>query len=209
MSIFSVIGLGANKMLRTIIDTYEMTQSSNHAINSMVRVFSMMDRDFSQIVPRQVRDEYGEPLQPLVVGTGEFTIEFSRTGWNNPAHRQRSMLQRVAYQVVDGRLTRHFWLVLDRAEDSEDITQNLLEGVENFHISLLNEVGEATDVWPDFTSELVMPVAVEVILETKMLGEIRRVFILPSLARSARTVDGDESGPLENAGEVSSNAKAS
>ena len=56
MSIFAVIGLGANKMLRIIIDTYEITQASNQSLNSMVRVFSMMDRDFSQIVPRQVRD---------------------------------------------------------------------------------------------------------------------------------------------------------
>lgn len=200
MSIFAVIGLGANKMLRIIIDTYEITQASNQSLNSMVRVFSMMDRDFSQIVPRQVRDGYGEPLQPLVVGTGEFTIEFSRTGWNNPANRQRSILQRVAYQVVEGKLSRHFWLVLDRAEDSEAITQDLLDGVENFHISLLKVEGEATDVWPEFTSELLLPVAIEVILETKALGEIRRVFVLPSLARSIRIAGDEERGVLESAG---------
>ena len=200
MSIFAVIGLGANKMLRTIIDTREITQASNQAINSLVRVFSMMDRDFSQIVPRQVRDEYGEPLQPLVVGTGRYYVEFSRTGWSNPAGRQRSILQRVAYQLDDGQLSRYFWLVLDRAEDSEVITQKLLKGVESFLINLLNEEGEGTDVWPDFGTELAMPVAVEVILETKMLGEVRRVFVLPLQARSSRTAGSEENSALENSG---------
>jgi len=200
MSIFAVIGLGANQMLRTIIDTHEVTQSNNQAINSLVRVFSMMDRDFSQIVPRQVRDEYGEPLPPLVVGTGKFYIEFSRTGWNNPARRRRSILQRVAYEVDDGKLSRHFWLVLDRAEDSEAVTQILLDDVESFRINLLNEEGEGTDVWPGFGSEMVMPLAIEVILETKMLGEIRRVFALSSLAKSIPRAASDESDSIEIGG---------
>ena len=121
MSVFAVIGLGANQMLRTIIDTHEITKANNQTIISMVSVITMMDRDFSQIVPRQVRDEYGEPLQPLIVGSGKYDIEFSRTGWNNPTQRQRSILQRVAYQLEDGKLSRHFWLVLDRAEDSETV----------------------------------------------------------------------------------------
>lgn len=206
MSIFSVIGLGANQMLRTIIDTHEVIQSNNQVISSLVRVFSMMDRDFSQIVPRQVRDEYGEPLQPLVVGTGKFYIEFTRTGWNNPAQRQRSILQRVAYQVDDGKLSRHFWLVLDRAEDSEAVTQDLLEDVESFRINLLDEEGEGTDVWPDFGSVMVMPVAIEVILETKMLGEIRRVFVLSALAKSISRAGSEEGGALENRVEVRSDA---
>ena len=206
MSIFAVIGLGANQMLRTIIDTHEVIQSNNQAINSMVRVFSMMDRDFSQIVPRQVRDEYGEPLQPLIVGTGKFYIEFSRTGWNNPAQRQRSILQRVAYQLDDGKLSRHFWLVLDRAEDSEAIAQDLLQDVESFRINLLDEEGEGTDVWPDFGSEMVMPLAIEVILETKMLGEIRRVFVLSSLARKIPRTASEQGNAPENGVEVRSDA---
>ena len=206
MSIFSVIGLGANQMLRTIIDTHEVIQSNNQAINSLARVFSMMDRDFSQIVPRQVRDEYGEPLQPLVVGSGKFYVEFTRTGWNNPAQRQRSILQRVAYQVDDGNLSRHFWLVLDRAEDSEAVAQDLLEDVESFRINLLNEEGEGTDVWPDFGSEMVMPLAIEVILDTKMLGEIRRVFVLSSMARSISRAVREEGDAVENGVEVRSDA---
>jgi general secretion pathway protein J len=101
-------------------------------------------------------------------------------------------LQRVAYQLSDGKLSRHFWLVLDRAEDSEAVVQDLIDGVESFQISLLNEDGEGTDVWPDFNSEAVMPLAMEIIIATKTHGDVRRVFVLPSAALSFQTVKGNE-----------------
>jgi general secretion pathway protein J len=200
MSIFAVIGLGANQMLRTIIDTHEVIQTNTRGLNDMVRAFAMMDRDFSQIVPRPVRDEYGETLQPLLAGTGRFQIEFSRTGWNNPAKRQRSNLQRVAYQVEDGKLSRYFWLVLDRAQDSKAVSQELLDGVENFQINLLNKEGKGTDIWPEFGAERVMPVAIEVILETEMQGEIRRVFSLSSTAKTIQKSGPGQPGQSDPAG---------
>jgi general secretion pathway protein J len=182
MSIFAFIGLGANQMLRTMIDTREITSASNKLMNSMVRAFSIMERDFSQIVPRGVRDEYGEPLESMQVGTGDYLVELTRTGWNNPAKRTRSNLQRVAYEIEEGVLVRHFWLVLDRAEDSEPITQELLEGVEDLRINLLDEEGEGTDAWPETEGQQSLPTAVEVILQSKGFGEVRRVFILASMA---------------------------
>ncbi len=195
MSIFSVIGLGAYQMLRTIIETHEATQNSNKETSSLIRAVTVMDRDFSQIVARQVRDEYGEPLEPLMVGRGEYYIEITRTGWNNPAKRQRSILQRVAYQLSDGTLSRHFWLVLDRAEDSDPVEQDLIDGVESFQVSLLNEDGDGTDVWPDSRSDTTMSLAIEIVLKTKTHGDIRRVFVLPSGALSFKAgVAGENPG---------------
>lgn len=191
MSIFAVIGLGANKMLRTMIDTHEITRSNNQSITSMVRVFNLMERDFSQIVARRVRDEYGEPLEPLMVATGQYYVEMTRTGWNNPAQLKRSVLQRVAYEVEEKKLVRHFWLVLDRAEDSEPISQELLDEVEDFRVNLLDKEGEGTDSWPDFDADTALPLAVEIFLETKKLGEIRRVF---SLASQAQAIRRDQNG---------------
>lgn len=201
MSIFAVIGLGANKMLRTMIDTHKITSSSNQSLTSMIRVFNLMERDFSQLVTRRVRDEYGDPLEPLMVGSGIYDVEFTRTGWNNPAQRSRSVLQRVAYvyDVEEKKLNRLFWLVLDRAQDSEPITQEILDEVENFSVNLLNEEGEGSDTWPDFDTDTALPLAVEIILETKKMGEIRRVFSLVSSAQAIarnqnRDANGDERG---------------
>jgi general secretion pathway protein J len=191
MSIFAVIGLGANKMLRTIIDTHEITTTKNRDLTSIVRAFNMMERDFSQIVARRVRDEYGEPMEPLMVGTGQYLVELTRTGWNNPAQVKRSVLQRVAYEIEDEKLIRHFWLVLDRAQDSEPISQELLVEVEGLRVNLLNEEGKGADSWPDYDAETALPLAVEILLETKSMGEIRRVF---SLTKTAKVIERNQGG---------------
>ena len=191
MSIFAVIGLSANKMLRTMIDTHEITTAKTRDMASMVRVFNMMERYFSQIVARRVRDEYGESMEPLMVGTGQYFVELTRTGWNNPAQVQRSVLQRVAYEIEDEKLIRHFWLVLDRAQDSEPISQELLDEVEGLRVNLLNEEGKGTDSWPDLDAETALPLAVEILLETKSMGEIRRVF---SLAGTAKVIERNQGG---------------
>ncbi|MFP6808510.1 MAG: type II secretion system minor pseudopilin GspJ [Pseudomonadales bacterium] len=196
MSIFAVIGLAANKMLRTMIQTHEITSASNQSISSLTRVFSIIERDLSQIVPRRIRDEYGDPLEALVVGYGEYQIEFTRTGWNNPTHRKRSELQRVAYSVEDEKLIRHFWLVLDRAEDSEPITQELMDGVEDFSINLLDQDGQRSDAWPDFDAQSALPVAIEIILNTSQLGKIRRVFSIASTAQAIQ-----HANPGQNSGQ--------
>lgn len=200
MSIFAVIGLGANKMLRTIIDTHEITTAKNRDMISIVRVFNMMERDFSQIVARRVRDEYGESMEPLMVGTGQYLVELTRTGWNNPAQVKRSVLQRVAYEIEDKKLIRHFWLVLDRAQDSEPISQELLDEVEGLRVNLLNEEGKGTDSWPDFDAETALPRAVEILLETKSMGEIRRVF---SLTSTAKVIERNQGGSGNGADGVS------
>jgi general secretion pathway protein J len=177
MAIFSVVGLGANQMLRTVIDTHQKTKVQIKDFSDLSRAFTILERDMSQTVPRSIRDEYGDPLPPLMLSTGPYFIEFTRTGWSNPIGLARSNLQRVAYDLnEEGQLERNFWLVLDRAEDSEAITQIILSGVEDFRINLISEDGESTDVWPDSDTARLIPVAAEVILQTKAYGELRKVF---------------------------------
>jgi len=175
--IFAVIGLSAHQFLRTIINTREVTQQSNSVISSASRAFTLMQRDFSHLADRQIRDAYGEPLPPLIVGGGEYQVEFSRSGWNNPARLPRSNMQRVAYGLnEDSELERHFWLVMDRAEDSEPITQRLLGDVEDFRINLMNREGNFVDAWPDFENNDRLPRAVEILVTHKKLGELRKIY---------------------------------
>lgn len=198
MAIFSVIGLGAQKMLRTIIDTHEKTRDQIQGFSELSRAFVILGRDISQTVPRGIRDEYGEPLPPLMLASGPYLIELTRTGWSNPIGLARSNLQRVAYELNDkGELERHFWLVLDRAEDSEPISQIVLTGVDDFRILMLTEDGESRDVWPDGETDLLIPAAAEIILETKAFGELRKVFNFVEPIRGGRPTD-DEGDDNDN-----------
>lgn len=211
ISIFAVVGIGANQMLRTIIDSHQRTLEATDAIRDVTRALMMLDRDLSQIVPRAIRDEYGEPLSPLMLQTGTYFIEFTRTGRNNPASLPRSSLQRVAYQLnADGVLERYTWLVLDRAEDSTPRRQELLSGVTGFRVNALDADGETTDGWPSIDQAAAMPLALEVFVETESLGEIRKVVALVESAREIRRGNqapggnGDGDGPAtdDNAGEL-------
>jgi general secretion pathway protein J len=191
MSIFAVIGLGANQMLRTMIDTHERTEAVARSSGQMNRALLMIERDVSQLVLRPVRDEYGEVMPALMANTGVYPLEFTRSGWNNPALLPRSSMQRVAYELtVDGKLTRHTWLVLDRAEDSEPVSQTLLTDVEDFRVNLQHESG-VTDTWPsvDATSEL--PLSVEVVIAIEERGEISRLFALVSEPKPVRESERD------------------
>ncbi|MEJ6684004.1 MAG: type II secretion system minor pseudopilin GspJ [SAR86 cluster bacterium] len=183
MSIFSVIGLGASQMLRSMIQTHDRTQARIESFSGVTQALLLMERDLTQIVDRPIRDEYGEPLPSLMVASGRYPLEFTRTGWNNPLNLPRSSLQRVAYDLLeDGQLVRHFWLVLDRAEDSSVKSQFLLVGVRGLRINLLDEDGNQTDVWPGAAEPGMLPAGIEVILETEQLGEVRRLFPLVKTA---------------------------
>lgn len=183
MSIFALIGLGANEMLRTIIRTHDRTQQITDTLSQLSMAFVIMQRDITEIVPREIRDENGDPRPPLIANTDQTLLEFTRTGWNNPTGLARSDLQRVAYQLTDGGvLQRKIWLVLDRAQDSKPVTQTLLTGVKDVRINLLEQDGTTVNSWPgtDSASVTALPVALEVFVDTRSMGELRRVFALVS-----------------------------
>ena len=189
MSIFATLGLGAYQMLQTVADSHERVRSSAEAFTGLNLAYSIIRRDFNQFAPRAVRDEYGEVLPTIDFENEDYIIEFTRRGWRNPAGRQRSRLQRVAYSLdfEEETLTRHYWKVLDRAEDSEPISQLLLEGVTDFRVTGFS--GDESAIDREFIledEEAAAPLAVEVVISTNALGESYRLFqmVEPYLAES-------------------------
>lgn len=179
MSIFATLGLGAYQMLQTVADSHARVRSSADSFSGLNLAYSIIQRDFNQFAPRAVRDEYGEVLPPIVFENEDYIIEFTRRGWRNPAGRQRSRLQRVAYSLdfEEETLTRHFWEVLDRAEDSEPISQLLLEGVADFRVTGFS--GGEPEIERQFTLKDkggVAPLGMEVVITTNALGETYRLF---------------------------------
>jgi len=178
MSIFATLGLGAYQMLRTVADSHERVRSSADAFTGLNLAYSIIQRDFNQFAPRGIRDEYGEVQPAIVFDDEDYIIQLTRRGWSNPAGRQRSRLQRVAYSLdfEEETLTRHFWEVLDRAEDSEPISQVLLEGVTDFRVTGFS--GDESPIDEQFSldeTEEAGPLGVEVVISTNELGESYRL----------------------------------
>jgi len=197
--------MGTNQLLRTVIDTRDATESRTSQLKDVQRAMGLLERDLSQITNRPIRNEYGDQIPALHLGFGEYAVEFTRLGWRNPTALPRSNVQRVAYRLNEGELERHYWLVLDRAEDSEPRVQKILADVEDFRVQAMNENGDATDTWAGDSgmgSELsgdldlgespgesgkALPVALEVFVQIEQLGEIRKVINLVSEADLSRT----------------------
>ena len=179
LALFSIIGVASFRLLTTVTDSFDQVSSLLDEHQALTLALSRLNRDLIQLYPRVVRDEYGEPLPPLMVQPGSASLEFTRLGWRNPAGYRRGQVQRLAYQVRGGELIRTFWQVTDRADTSEPGSQRLLQGVRSIRVEMLDGTGRQVSSWPSQDTEITsLPSELEVILDMERLGEIRRRILL-------------------------------
>jgi len=183
LSIFSVVSMLAFGGLLTIQDSREHISRASTELAKLQMAFTILERDITQIVPRGIRGEFGDPQSALIGGGLGVSqgVEFTRTGLRNPAGRPRSHLQRVGYTVKENNLVRLSWLVLDRAQDTEAAEMMLLENVESLSFRYLDTANRWTTEWPPNLTELSevslqIPQAIEVTLEVEGWGTLLRLF---------------------------------
>lgn len=187
--IFIVMSAMAYEGLRTVLANQDGFERNNDRLAELQILFLMLGRDIEQMVARPIRDNYGEEMAALVAD--DRSLEFSRTGWRNPAGFVRSHLQRVGYVVEENQLQRRSWAVLDRAPNSEPLQTVLLTGVEALELRFLDNNGQWTQSWPPFSvnddkaQRPPLPLAVEVNIELDDWGKLTRLFRTPGLVQVA------------------------
>jgi len=107
-------------------------------------------------------------------------VDLTRGGWSNTAGMQRSTLQRVSYTLLNDVLKRSYVTVLDPSQNNVPVVQDLFTGVKAIQFRYLDNNQTWQTVWPPVNLPLVeaswtRPVAVEIIVEFKDWGQIRRV----------------------------------
>ncbi len=162
VSITAMIGVGAVHVITQITLARDGISKRSQQLSSLQRFNAVVSRDISQFLNRPIRDQYGEPLDGLLLESGDYLFEFTRAGWKNrpAAEDPRSELQRIAYRLEslndeacdsarkrlltpenpdpDGDcLVRYLWNVLDRGYESEPQAMVVLDQVEYLEISLL------------------------------------------------------------------------
>lgn len=203
MSIFAVMSTAMYTVFSSYQQTKEITDRDARRLAELQRFFAQFGREINQAAPRPVRDEFGSDERlPALKGSMD-TLEFTRTGWNQPpfATVLRSEFQRVAYALEEGRLVRTQWLVLDRAEDTQPIRTPVLEGVSEVKFKYFHLNGESGEVeesdawprpldsgsngnqddagyWPPPQQEIALPVLVQISLTLPDLGTLTRNFSL-------------------------------
>ena len=110
-------------------------------------------------------------------------VDLTRAGWSNTAGQQRSTLQRVSYALVGDVLKRSYQANLDTVQGNKPVVQDLLTGVKGVQLRYLdgnqawqNQWPEGTTIQNGSTADLQSrPVAVEIIIQFKDWGAIRRL----------------------------------
>jgi general secretion pathway protein J len=107
-------------------------------------------------------------------------IDLTRVGWSNTAGQQRSTLQRVSYTLVNDVLKRSYTTSLDTVMGTTPVVQDLFTGVKAIQFRYLDSNQTWQSVWPPAALPVpdrlwTRPVAVEVIIEFKDWGRIRRL----------------------------------
>ena len=107
-------------------------------------------------------------------------VDMTRAGWSNTAGQQRSTLQRVSYGLVDDVLKRSYQINLDTVQGNKPVIQDLFTGVKAIQLRYLDSNQTWQSQWPPPTlspteSLWTRPVAVELIIEFKDWGRIRRL----------------------------------
>jgi general secretion pathway protein J len=110
-------------------------------------------------------------------------VDLTRAGWSNTAGQQRSTLQRVSYALVGDVLKRSYQINLDTVQGNKPVVQDLLTGVKGVQLRYLDSNQAWQNQWPEATTiqngssaDLQSrPVAVEIIIQFKDWGAIRRL----------------------------------
>ena len=161
-----------------------------HRLESEQRALAFLTMDFEQVLARPARDSFGEP-QAAVGSLQQGGVALTRLGWANPFDlRHRSQLQRVFYQLDEGRLMRRHFPTVDINSGSEVQELVLIEDVQEFQVRFLErtEGGEWQwhEEWPTVAMNQIsnsllipLPASVEVQITLEDGRELHRFFRLP------------------------------
>ena len=224
LGIMSALGYGTYRTARITAERTEEALKRSREIEFGMRI---MVQDFSETVPRPVRDLLGQDRVPAMHGTGgigtlsplptsssgsssgmsfasqsfssqsfnsssstslngsssltvAFLADFTRAGWSNTAGQQRSTLQRVSYGLANDVLKRSYQVNLDTVQGNTPVVQDLLTGVKAIQLRYLDSNQQWQTQWPapNLSQDQGLsqrPVAIELIIEFKDWGRIRRL----------------------------------
>jgi len=179
--VLAILSVAAYGGLHSLMKARETTRDSQQHFHKLQLAMVTLTRDLEQAVSRPIRHASGD-LNPAMLGGDKDVPElaFTHAGLPNPLQKPRSSLQRVAYTIDDDKLVRLYYVVLDRTVEETPKRQVLLPGVKSLHLRFLDQFGKWNSHWPPINSEPHQfdrrdPVAVEVTLDTKRWGTIRRL----------------------------------
>ena len=204
IAIFAMISAMAYSGLANVLRANEHIEKERAAWRELALLYLRMEEDIGQMRSRTIRNAYGVPpslsaLQAQATDSralGAPEIEFTRGGIFLPAldvtqtqqpppqvkRPVRSDLQRVAYRLNEGILSRLTWPNLDRSPESRPQETVVLKDVMEFQLRYYVPKAGWVNSWPMIgnppPSLTDLPSGVEVRLVLKGRGEFKRLFLI-------------------------------
>ena len=188
--LLAVVAALCYETLNYVSRSRDTTKVAFERMRAIELAVHMLVTDLEQIEPRPVRDLLGQSSVPAFLADPRTTnlLTLTRGGWPNPAALPRGTLQRVTYRLDNGTLVREYLTVLDATLANVPVRRDLLKDVTGVTLRFLDSSRVWQDQWPPLASgpqgptlPLAMrPVAIEVVIELKDVGRIRRLVEVPT-----------------------------
>ena len=195
VAIFALLGVGSYRLLATTIATRDAAQKHDAALMQLQKAMTTLNRDISQAIGRPVRNEYGDAVAAVILKNN--MLDLTRAGWPNPLQQARSQLQRVHYELNSkGELVRLSWSQLDRERGAKPQQSILLKNIDTIQIKVYSINEGLVQEWPAFQGQAAnntaslseLPRAIEIVINVKPWGEIRRYFRLSQVLEAPKNV---------------------
>ena len=138
LSLFAVLSAMAFGGLNQLLSQHKQLQKKQQRFVALQSAIQVLERDFTQIQARSVRDAFGDAQAALHASSAaEFTYELTTKTWFNPHHAQGVLLQRIGYQLQGQTLWRSYQPQLDAGIGNSPVRYALLEKVTGFKVRFL------------------------------------------------------------------------
>ena len=174
--IFAMLSAAGVALLSFSVRAQESSGARLDSVGALRRTGALMAGDLAQAAPRLQRDQAGRMHPAFFGSTGETApaLAFVRRGWENVDEAPRASLQKIEYGLVDGRLLRRAYPMVDGAAPFPPVA--LLDHVESVRFRYRDQKGEWRDRW-DPTNPSLLPRAVEMVIAVSGSGTTRQLFL--------------------------------
>lgn len=176
--IFAMLSAAGVALLSFSVKAQETADARLEQLSEVRRTAAIMTADLAQTAPRVWRDESGGSRPAFVGGSGQEAaplITLVRRGWENLDNARRPSVQKVEYRLAGDALERRAWRFVDGAQPMTPTV--LLEGVTAVRMRYRDRDGGWRERW-DPTRVTDLPVAVELVVDTKDYGSVRQLFLV-------------------------------
>ncbi|MCW5588562.1 MAG: type II secretion system minor pseudopilin GspJ [Legionellales bacterium] len=179
--IFAIIASILMVVLEQSIATQEDFNHHAETLSSLQWCFYRLENDLTQVVDRPIKLSNGKIEPALSLSIQPFLeLQLTRLGVVNPlAVAKRSIMQRVVYQFNHHQLWRLSFSTLDRDVNAVPNKILLLDGLDSFHLTVLDQHNKWLSSWPFYSNpDMSLPKAVKVTLCLQPRRCIDRIFSL-------------------------------